>query len=383
MAQPAGGGGGQENAENAYTLLWILAGVFIVCGLIWYFWSTQLKWFFIFVRRYETKILSFFVHNENTNILNQGMNMVRPDSLTWDYATKISDFIGGYLMYPSIFILLVLGIIIFRSSASMRYTKAYSMDTLVHQEKSNWPQISPVADLNLIEQDINQGPWAMCMNPIQFAKHYKLITVERTIDRKAVWRSEGIIKMTLIRERAFQVFASQLGPLWAGVDYLPPHVKALYAAFLARIDHDTDACRAFLKKLSESAAKGSVDYSDTAAYLKKFGGAKPAQFCVERHAYVMTVMATMLELARVDGVLASADFLWLKPVDRRLWYVLNTVGRQVAPAEISGIYAHWLAEKHMGRSLTVPMVDEAVKALEKGLGTMVYIPEEGEEIPQG
>ena len=108
MAQPAGGGGGQENAENAYTLLWILAGVFIVCGLIWYFWSTQLKWFFIFVRRYETKILSFFVHNENTNILNQGMNMVRPDSLTWDYATKISDFIGGYLMYPSIFILLVL-----------------------------------------------------------------------------------------------------------------------------------------------------------------------------------------------------------------------------------------------------------------------------------
>ena len=126
--------------------------VFIVCGLIWYFWSTQLKWFFIFVRRYETKILSFFVHNENTNILNQGMNMVRPDSLTWDYATKISDFIGGYLMYPSIFILLVLGIIIFRSSASMRYTKAYSMDTLVHQEKSNWPQISPVADLNLIRR---------------------------------------------------------------------------------------------------------------------------------------------------------------------------------------------------------------------------------------
>lgn len=379
MGQSGAGGGGQES-ENAYTLLWILGAIFVISGLIWYFWGTQLKWFFIAVRKYEIALVSFFVHSENMERAIKGINMATPEALNWKYATVISEYVGGYLMYPSIAILLVLAIYIFRNSATMRYTKAYNMDTLVHQEKSNWPQISPVADINILEQDINKGPWAMSMTPLQFVKHYKLVKLERIADKKAAWRQEGIIQMTLNKEKAYQVFASQLGPLWAGVSYLPPHTKALYAAFLARIEHDTEACYHYLSKLSSSAASGNVDYSETEAYLKKYGHAKPAQFCQQRHAYVMTVMATMLELARVDGVLASADFLWLKPLDRRLWYVLNTVGRQVAPAEIGGIFAHWLAEKHMGRALSVPMIDEAVTGLEKALANIVYVPDENEVI---
>lgn len=380
MAQSGASGGGQENAENAYTVLWILGVIFVISGLIWYFWSNQLKAFFILVRKYEIAILSFFIHTDNMNRAIEGINLATPQILNWKYAVVISQYVGGYLMYPSIVILLILAIFIFRSSSTMRYTKAYNMDTLVHQEKVNWPQISPVADLDLLEQDINQGLWAMAMTPLQFVKHYKLVKLERVADKKAVWRSEGVIQMTLNKEKAYQVFAAQLGPLWAGVEYLPPHIKALYAVFLARIEHDTQACHDYLSRLSASAASGNIDYSDTQAYLKKYGRAKPAQFCQQRHAYVMTVMATMLELARVDGVLASADFLWLKPLDRRLWYVLNTVGRQVAPAEIGGIFAHWLAEKHMGRALTVPMIDESVVGLEKALANIVYIPDEDEVI---
>ncbi len=52
-----------------------------------------------------------------------------------------------------------------------------------------------------------------------------------------------------------------------------------------------------------------------------------------------------------DGVQASADFLWLKPIDRRLWYMLNTVGRQTPFAEVAGPYAHWLAEREMGKRI--------------------------------
>jgi len=155
----------------------------------------------------------------------------------------------------------------------------------------------------------------------------------------------------------------------------------LYAVFLARLEHELDVAREYLAQLAASAAKGSIDYSQTDTLIKKYGNGKAAQLCMRKHAYVYTVMASMLELARVDGVLASADFLWLKPIDRRLWYVLNTVGRQVAPSEIAGIYAHWLAEKEMNRPLNVPMVQEAVKALDLALTNMVYVPEEGEQIP--
>lgn len=376
-----GGGGGQDQGQDSYTLLWILASVFVIGGVLWYFFGDALKMAFIAIKKYEVMAISFFVKNENVDRAIQGLNMANPDNLSMYYANTISTFIGQYLIYPIAFILIVMAIIMLRGSATMRYTKSYNMDMLAQQEKENWPQIAPVVDLDLVKEDINKGPWAMSMNPMQFARHYKLLKVEVIPDRKATWRSEGIPKATLLRENATQVFAAQLGPLWTGPENLPPHTKAIYAAFLARIEHDTDACRAYLSKLSKTAAKGSVDYSDTETYLKKYGNSKAAKLCQQRHAYVLTVMASMLLLARTDGVLAAADFLWIKPVDRRLWYMLNNVGRQVAVPEIGGIFAHWIAEKEMGRALSVPMVDQAVIALEQSLANMVYVPEDGEDLP--
>ena len=87
-------------------------------------------------------------------------------------------------------------------------------------------------------------------------------------------------------------------------------------------------------------------------------------------------MASMLELARTDGVLASAEFLWLKPLDRNLWYMLNCVGRQTPFPEISGPFAHWIVEKRLRRPLKVPMVAEAVDALDVALSDIIYNPEE-------
>lgn len=377
-----GGAGGQDpNSENSYALLWILAVIAVIVGVIWYFFKNQLITAFIAVKKYEILAISFFIDNENIQKAIQWSNSAAYYNITQQDVTVISTFVGQYLMYPICFILIVMAIIMLKGTATMRFTKAYNMDTLAHQEKENWPQIAPVVDIDLIAEEINKGPWAMSMNPMQFAKHYKLLKVEMMADRKAAWKQEGVTKATVIRDLATQTFASQLGPLWQGVDALPPHTKALYAAFLARTEHDTDACRAYLAKLARSAAKGTMDYSDTDEYLKKYKS-KAADLCQKKHAYVSTVMTGMLTLARTDGVLASADFLWVKPIDRRLWYTLNCVGRQVSVPEVAGVFAHFFAERELGRPLTVPMVDEATNALEKAIANIIYVAEEGEEIPQ-
>lgn len=383
MAQ-GGGGGGQGEDKDTYALLWGLAAIIVIGFVVWYFYSVQITGFFIALKKYETLAILFFVENARLRTILEGLGMAAadPNSLTLNIATVYSTVIGEYLKYPVSFLLLVMGIVMFKGHATMRFTKAYNMDTLAQQEKENYPQIAPVADLNLIEEDVLKGPWAMSQNPMQFARSQKLLKVELVSDNKAAWKAEGVAKATVIRELATQNFANQLGPLWTGVNNLPPHTKALYAAFLARTEHDTDACRKYLGKLAKTAAKGQVDYSDTEEYLKKYGKSKAAQKCQQRHAYVLTVMASMLLLARVDGVLPSADFLWVKPVDRRLWYVLNCVGRQVSVPEVSGIFAHWFAEREMGRALTVPMVDEAVNALEKAISMMVYIADEDEQLPE-
>ena len=56
--------------------------------------------------------------------------------------------------------------------------------------------------------------------------------------------------------------------------------------------------------------------------------------------------------------------------------MLNVVGRQTPFVEVAGPYAHWLAEKEIGKGLLVPMVEEATHALEIGLQEILYQPDE-------
>ncbi len=91
-------------------------------------------------------------------------------------------------------------------------------------------------------------------------------------------------------------------------------------------------------------------------------------------------MASLLEGARQDGVVPSSEFLWLKPTDRRLWYMCNCVGRQTPYAEVAGPFAHWKAEKSMGRGSRAPMIDEAIKALEIAIKEVKLSPKELQEL---
>jgi intracellular multiplication protein IcmP len=231
-------------------------------------------------------------------------------------------------------------------------------------------------NLDLVKTNIDQGPWAMAMTPMQFCKRYKLLEEHKAQPREGMTRKEwNRIEVSLRRGQANKVFALQLGPLWQGVERLPPHTRALFAAFAARNQNDTKAAENLLAHISRSSAK-KLDFMGTDELLKKHLNTKPVQQIINSHAYVLTVMASMLVAAREDGVQASADFLWLKPVDRRLWYMLNTVGRQTPFAEVAGPFAHWIAEREIGRRLIVPMVEEATNAVEKVLKELIYIPDE-------
>jgi intracellular multiplication protein IcmP len=83
-----------------------------------------------------------------------------------------------------------------------------------------------------------------------------------------------------------------------------------------------------------------------------------------RHAYVSGALRAALQAARErDGVLSSAEFTWLKGVDRSLWYALNGLGRATAWPECAGAVAHWAMERAAGRPLDTPCVDAACQAM--------------------
>jgi intracellular multiplication protein IcmP len=375
-------GQGQED-KNSYGLLWGIALIFVASVLVWWKFSTELKYGFMKVKYWEMSAISFFVDDPEVQmrvaLTNQAFEEGTIGQLTIHEASQMALVSGEYLRYPIGILLSLMAWFLYRGHGTMRFNKSYNMDALARQEKGNWPQISPVVDLDLVKEDINKGPWAVAQNPMQFSRKYKVLDVVIEADKKSSWKSEGVYTATLNKEKAAQVFAAQLGPLWTGAKQLPPHTRAMFATFLLRAEHKPDEARALLAKLSLSAAKGVLDCNEADEVIKKYGKNKIVQRCLERHAYVMTVMAELLEIARLDGVFATADFIWLKPVDRRLWYILNCVGRQVGACEIGGAFAHWLAEKQMGRALSVPMVDEAVKALDIAITNTIYVPDEEEQ----
>lgn len=375
-------GGSQD---NSYDFLWGIALTFALIFVIWHFGRTFIASGLFQAKDYEIIAIQYVLNNWNMLMdkLHIPMLAVQGDDLkAWQQViqkgtekaqyslmVQVLTDVGKYLRYPVGFILIILAYIIYSKSIFLRFKTTFSLKSMKMIEQSNYPQITPVSNLNLIKKDIDKGPWAMAMTPMQFCKAHHLLK-EKTGDN-------GRPAVDLIKSTAYQVFVMQLGPLWKGPQMLPIYMRALFAVFAASANHDRDAAFSLIKQINISAnTDGKLNFEGVDKLLVKYYNSKVVTKVVQKHAYVLTVLASMLELARTDGVFASSEFLWLKPVDRRLWYMLNTVGRQTAVSEVAGPYAHWMAERKWGAGLRTPMLDEAVKGMEIALSEIIYEPDE-------
>lgn len=365
-----------NQSEGSSGLLWIIAAILIFGAILWFAFKKQIITFYFTIKLWEINFLSLFT-NSLTNVKTAILG-VDAGTQTFQDVVKVGEAVGSYLRYPIVVIICILALIIFLSSSTRVFKKTYNMKDLAVLEKTNWPQITPVLSLNLAKTDIDKGPWAMALTPMQFCKKNNLLQEYRRAKQEGMSHKEwNKIEVSLKRGEANKIFAIQLGPLWPSINRVPPHVKALFAVFAARLNGDSKSAADLLAQISRSSA-AKLDFTGADALCKKHYDTKLVQHIVNSHAYLLTVMAEMLEGARSDGVQASADFLWLKPVDRKLWYMLNTVGRQTPFVEVAGPFAHWTAEKQIGRRLLVPMVEEATNALEIALKEIIYKPDEKE-----
>lgn len=383
MAQQGGQqsqGGGNESLD----FLWMIVVVILAAFAIWYFYEKEITHFIFLVRLYEikliriimealTSIFTFFTFSPpDITELKQWESYIksRPVNISFEAVEDISQLVGRYLAYPVMISLSLLGFFIYRKHVVLKFKTIFNMQTLKKSELSVWPQSKPTVNKDLISKDIHKGPWAMAKTPLVFCKEHKIIKSHK---------KENNIVGKLIKGPAYRVFSLQTGRLWPGVNGLKIHVKALMAIFAAKANHDTARANKLLDQISDSSASGQLDFSGVQETLNKYYQTKIVQKTIAQHAYLLTVMASMLELARMDGVLASAEFLWLKAIDRPMWYMLNSVGRRVAVPEIAGAFAHWLSERSLRAPIRTPMVDAAVKAMEVELENTLYEEDDDEE----
>jgi len=373
----------QQNAtDQTANFFWLLVIVFLGLFALWFFEERYIVIPFYWMRIHEIDFIRYCALEwtpiakalhlpipdlHALELLQQKLRNVDPNQVTWNDFSTINTEIGYWTRYPVMLILMVAAIFMFFHYGTARFHKFHTMKTLRDWDQPEWPQITPIASLDLIKTEINKGSWSMVKLPMEFCREHDLALL-KTTHHKKVW--------VLKQKSAYRVFVMQLGSLWTGMNSLPPHIQALIVIFMARVTGQRPLSKQLLTQIALSSSTGRLNFSGVHEHLQIFQGHKIIRWLETRHAYVMTFMATLLEIARSDGVLASAEFLWLKPVDRRLWYVLNNVGRRTAMVEIAGIFSHWQAEKQVRRALKTPMVKQAVDALDEALQNILYVEKE-------
>ncbi len=367
-----------QGSDNGMAPVWIIILLFFTGYVIWVTGHQHIVNFVFFINIWQAKFLNLFLNNQVLSSQINLMQTIDPRTVGWDDLVDMTRSVGDFMRYPVVVVMVVLAIVLYKSNITLKFRKAHDMKSLRAQEQFNWPAIMPIVKEDLVSQDVNKGPWAMALTPMEFARKYKLLRKDDVLLDNPIPGQE--MTAGIRRGDAKRVFTMQLGPYWDGFEHLSPQAYALAAVFMARMNRDRDAANNILKVLDQTFVTGKPDFSIAKPTMKKYQNSELVQEVVSKHAYVLTVMGSLLVAARNDGVVPSSEFLWLKPIDRRLWYMLNCMGRQTPYAEVGGPFAHWRAEKEMGRRCLVPMIDEAIRALEIAIKEIKLTPRQMEEL---
>jgi intracellular multiplication protein IcmP len=296
---------------------------------------------------------------------------------SWDVAQNV----GSYWRWPLCIGLGYWSWTISRKNPLENLKNVYSSKTLMKSQTSIWPHMRPIEKLDIINEDIEKGLWKAGYTTLEFVEKNDLL-------------NDGTAEVN--KEKATRVFAKQLSDVWAGVDKMPRLHKAFFTIFAAQGNWDgrkeapkkyqqaKDKARDGINKLASSffINPKKLDYSWVDSLLAENIDHPEVIKIIDSHAYVHTVMMSMLEYARLNGVLASSEFFWLRSVDRKLWYTLNNVGRNVAWPEVAGIYGHWLGEKISESKQIRPYVLKATQALAEAMKSVKVKPKKAEIISQ-
>ncbi|MEC8882705.1 MAG: type IVB secretion system coupling complex protein DotM/IcmP [Pseudomonadota bacterium] len=382
--------GGGQNSSQGIEVVYYVGALFLIMGGLWYYYHAEIVTAVLRFQAYQAYLMLFpmsliaevaseilpsqvasIVESWASNLASI-INQIQTENYTTLSFESFIAYIGAVGIYFAIFttpIWVAIAVYILKSGVATSFDEKYSMESFRRKEVVNWPSVATVVGTKLLKNPVDEGDYAMSLQPMAFAKKHNLLDV-------SIVSGKPVAKVN--HARAHQQFVTQMGPKWEGnLQNFPPYIIALFAIFAAKANHDTKGAASLLRQIAESSygLNKNLNFSGSYGLLGKHIKAMKVARAVSAHAFLLPAMASMLEAARDDGVIATAEFLWLKGQDRRLWYMLNCVGRQVAFAEVSGPFAHWKVEKRLRRPLKTPMLDEAIAALEEGVSEIIYKPD--------
>jgi intracellular multiplication protein IcmP len=396
----------QNNADQGLTLVLGLALLFLAFWLVWHFFKMPILEALRWIRFAELWVINLFFHRYDScldwlrevrfadpdpsptvvRLTNQCFgadylaNVPVEDSASYYSLSAngigaIESGITQYIHWPLAAVFAGLGFYTMFYSPRNKFRTKHTLESFIKVQAKMWPVISPIVDFNPIKSSA-RIPGSMV--PDKLPLFAEALSPEEWISYQRIPVTNNIPE----REATRRAFLLQLGPRWNGLAGQPPYILSLFAAFALKGIQNREESDDLLGRLSQCwSAKAGFKLtpniaSEVAGLVRNSDIGGQALAVAEKHAYRTTAMLGVLGWARSKGgVLAPAQFLWLRGVDRTLWYALNNLGRRSFHTEGAGAMAHFMAEQNANKPLPIPRIDTAVVTMNQ------YLAERGLAIP--
>lgn len=295
--------------------------------------------------------------------------------------------------------------------------KMGAMQAFVHSQSLVWPYVNPIKNImtEMIKNPNLDAEWyAMSPIPEQWLIERDLVPVVSRKSRRALLTKSERQLISLDMNRTYTHLRNDLGPLFVGSFAGMPFVwRAAVAVFILQIFGQIGPSRRLnrqlcylyevnpdalskerieaLRPLVEEQVNSTfekyeqyiqvADFDETKfddpfdPFLRSFNevnsevellnsGKDALKEVFTRHAYRSTVVMGLMVASWRYGVLASAEMLWVKTVDRELWYLISQCGRKSCLMGALSPWSHFLGEVSANCRLIVPQMAPALRSLD-------------------
>jgi len=377
---------GQQNTDPIITWVVIFGMLAAATYGIWLMGYKQIGPVLIAIKQYELYPLTFISDSASYDYDQLGQLYYQSRRMTsqghmeheqmWDTVVIAGKYSGRHYrkMVGSIFLAMITFVLLFRKSN--QFKTAFKLESIIGTHAIRWPVITPFIKFNP-SKGKHRAPGARV--PVDLPLFAEALYPEEWMAHNRIRVINGVPDRDQIR----RALLPQLCDRFEGIDALPEHLYCLLAAFALKGGRKRSECDALLGEVAKcwTPESGFVPTSNVKSQAARALGDQklvgPLLDVMNRHAYVATAFLAALKWARRQGgVLAPAQFVWLRGLDRTMWYPLNNLDRRAFHVEASGAMAHYMAEVEAGRPLTVPRLDAAVVAI------VQYISENRPRIPE-
>ncbi len=358
------------------SLIVIVVGLGLFGYLAWSSYHGEISAAVIAWRRWEIGLLSRFT--DAFAAADRQMAASNPYGVSVGALYRISNAVGAAWRLPACVVMAILGGVCMFRAAPSRYRRRLDPKGLAVELGRSFTSAAAFIDqgLKLV------SPGKPVLRPADYA-----LTAEEWIERYALG-SDGEFD----ERRASSALISQLGARWTKAETASIPVLVVYVAFSLHLFGRRDEALRLLGEVGDTltgeanGADGTgprtpLEVSEQIAaecrqLLRDHAVFADADAIMQRHAWTTTALMSLLNTARMrSGVLAPAQFAWLKLVDRPLWYALQSLGFETegtgrylhpnARVEAAGARDHWAVERAADIPILEPSFDRALVALQR------------------